>query len=143
MSLGKLAAIMSANAPPFVGKPPPKMPATRPKTLASPGLGEKMRQETGSALESALGGNRSFSTGLENLVKAAAALPTATVAGANPFMSAMRSLPSRALRPVKRGLGLAALGAGGALAYGMHRQNVEDRENNPLVYAPMQGTVMG
>jgi hypothetical protein len=45
----------------------------------------------------------------------------------------------RFMRPVKRGLGLAALGAGGALAYGLHRQNQEDRDKNSLVYAPLQG----
>jgi hypothetical protein len=45
----------------------------------------------------------------------------------------------RFMRPVKRGLGLAALGAGGALAYGLHQQNQEDRDKRSLVYAPLQG----
>jgi hypothetical protein len=46
----------------------------------------------------------------------------------------------RFLRPAGKALGLGALAAGGALAYGMHEQNKTDRENNPLVYAPMEGT---
>ena len=43
------------------------------------------------------------------------------------------------IRPIKRGLGLAALGAGGALAYGLHHQNQQDQDQRNLVYAPMQG----
>lgn len=39
-------------------------------------------------------------------------------------------------------LGLMGLGAAGAMAYGVHKSNAHDRERNPLVYAPMQGTVM-
>jgi hypothetical protein len=142
MSLGKLAAIMSANAPPFVGKPPPKAPAPRPRQLASPGLGDKMRSETSRALESALGGDRTFTTGLENLVKAAAGLPTAQIAAPHPLMAATRALPGRMWGAVRKPLMLGALGAGGALAYGMHRQNEEDRANQQLVYAPMQGAMM-
>lgn len=47
------------------------------------------------------------------------------------------------LRPgARRTLGLAGIGAAGALAYGMHRQNAQDRENNSLVYAPLPGSVM-
>ena len=45
----------------------------------------------------------------------------------------------RFLRPAGKALGLGALAAGGALAYGVHEQNKNDRENNPLVYAPMEG----
>lgn len=44
------------------------------------------------------------------------------------------------MRPVKRGLGLAALGAAGAAAYGMHQQNERDQEGRDLVYAPMGGS---
>jgi hypothetical protein len=44
----------------------------------------------------------------------------------------------RFMRPMKRGLGLAALGAGGALAYGLHHGHQQDQEKN-LVYAPLQG----
>lgn len=44
------------------------------------------------------------------------------------------------MRPVKRGLGLAALGAAGATAYGLHQQNERDQEGRGLVYAPMEGT---
>ena len=43
------------------------------------------------------------------------------------------------MRPAGKALGLGALAAGGALAYGIHAQNKHDRENNPLVYAPMEG----
>ena len=43
------------------------------------------------------------------------------------------------MRRVGKGLGYGALAAGGALAYGLHRQNETDRENYPLVYAPMGG----
>jgi hypothetical protein len=142
MLLDKLAAIMSANKPAFVGKPPPKMPASKPRAFASAGLGDKMRSETGKALESALGGDRSFSTGLEQVSKVASALPTAQVVAPHPLMAATRALPGKMWGATKKPLALAALGAGGALAYGMHRQNTEDRENNPLVYAPMQGAMM-
>lgn len=137
----KLAAISSALAPPFVGRPM-KAPAPAPTRTGTPGLGARMREETSRSLESALKANP-FQTGLEQAVKAAAGLPTAQIAGASPFMGAMRALPGRMLGGAKRGLGLAALGAGGALAYGLHKQNVQDRENNPLVYAPMQGSVLG
>jgi hypothetical protein len=41
-----------------------------------------------------------------------------------------------------RALGLAGLGAAGAIAYGMHRSNQNDRERHSLVYAPMQGSMM-
>jgi hypothetical protein len=52
---------------------------------------------------------------------------------------AARGGVGRFLRPAGKALGLGALAAGGALAYGMHEQNKTDRENNPLVYAPMEG----
>ena len=49
----------------------------------------------------------------------------------------------RWLRPgARRTLGLAGVGAAGALAYGMHRQNEQDRQNNSLVYTPLPGSVM-
>ncbi len=172
---------MSALGPAFVGKPPPKAPATRPSAHASPGLGEKMRAETGRALEGALGEGRKFATGLEGVVKAAAAAagppiarvvpkgsgvrtpvnapapPAMTPEGAQvtslpsqrPLMSAARNLPgqvgalpSRAWSAAKKPLALGALGAAGALAYGMHQQNQQDHENQQLVYAPMQGAMM-
>ncbi len=50
-------------------------------------------------------------------------------AGANRFM-----------RGAGRALGWGALAAGGALAYGLHRQNQEDRDARNLVYAPMEGS---
>jgi hypothetical protein len=142
MSLGKLAAITSANAPAFVGKPPPKVPTPPARSFASSRLGDKMRSETGKALESALGGDRTFSTGLEKLVKASAALPPAQVVSPHPLMAATRALPGRMMGAVKRPLALGALGAAGAMAYGLHHQNAEDRENQRLVYAPMQGAMM-
>lgn len=43
------------------------------------------------------------------------------------------------MQPLKQGLGLAALGTAGAVAYGMHNQNEEDRAAHNLVYAPTQG----
>lgn len=48
------------------------------------------------------------------------------------------------LRPPRAGrtLGLMGLGAAGALAYGMHRSNANDRERGSLVYTPMQGSFM-
>lgn len=46
---------------------------------------------------------------------------------------------ARGWSPFKKTLGLAALGAGGALAMGLHRQNKEDRANRDLIYAPMTG----
>lgn len=141
MSYAKTAEVASSLRPPISGKPM-KLPTSRPKTPTTPGLSDKMRAETGKALETLLK-KGSFQTGLEVLFKTAAPLPTAQIAGAGPFMSAARALPSKMLSPIKRGLGLAALGAGGALAYGAHKQNVQDRENNSLVYAPMQGSVMG
>jgi hypothetical protein len=49
----------------------------------------------------------------------------------------------RKFRPrIGRAVGLTGLGTMGALAYGMHRSNVNDRERNPLIYAPMQGSMM-
>lgn len=56
-------------------------------------------------------------------------------AGAQKFMQPMG-------RTLRRGLGLAALGGAGALAYGLHRQNEEDSNAHKLVYAPMQGSYM-
>lgn len=146
MSPEKLAAIISSLGPSFVGKPPPKAPAPRPSARATPGLGEKMRAETGHALESGLGEGRKFTTGLEKAVKAAAetvaALPTAQTVMSHPLMSAARALPGRAWGAAKKPLALGALGAASALAYGMHRQNQQDRENRQLVYAPLQGAMM-
>ena len=62
--------------------------------------------------------------------------PTASAAA--PAAAAARGGFGRFMRPVKRGLGLAALGAGGALAYGLHHGHKQDQEKN-LVYAPLQG----
>lgn len=179
----RVAAVMSSLGPGFAGKPPAKVPAPRPSPRATSGLGEKMRAETGHALESVLGEGRKFTTGLEKAVKSAAAtvaaLPAARVVpqgrgvrvpvkapapppltpeGAqivslpkpsHPLMSAARALPGqlqalpgRAWDATKRPLALGALGAAGALAYGMHRQDQQDRENQQLVYAPLQGAMM-
>lgn len=40
---------------------------------------------------------------------------------------------------LKGALGLGALGALGAAAWGMHRQNQSDRDANRLTYMPTQG----
>ena len=105
-----------------------------------------MRAETGHALESGLGGDRKFTTGLEKAVKAAsevaAPLPTARTVTPHPLAAAARALPGQAWGAVKRPLALGALGAAGALAYGMHRQNQQDHDNQQLVYAPLQGAMM-
>jgi len=179
----KVAAVMSSLGPGFASKPPPKAPAPRPSARATPGLGDKMRSETSRALESALGEGRKFATGLEKVVKAAAAtvaaLPTARIVAPNsrvrtpvhapapppmtpegaqivslpkpshPLVAAARALPGqlqelpgRAWGAAKRPLALGALGAAGALAYGLHQQNQHDRENQRLVYAPLQGAMM-
>jgi len=70
----------------------------------------------------------------------AAAAPTAAPASeaAAPAAAASRGAGSF-MRPLKRGLGLAALGAGGAMALGAHHQNQRDREGRDLIYAPMTG----
>lgn len=144
MLTSKLAII--ATSLPFVGKPMPQAPTPRPKTKTmTPGLGEKMRSETSKALETMLK-RGSFQTGLEGLVKMASGIPTAQASGASlgtRLWGATRALPGQAWSVARKPLALAGLGAAGALAYGMHRQNVEDRERNALLYAPMQGTVMG
>lgn len=138
--------------------PPPTTPPPRPLAYGrtAPGaqmanLGDRMRQETSSALEQLLK-HGSFATGLEPLIKAALAMETPVGMGAgilNKFKQAPAALGEgfssvgrgiRGALPGKGTLGLAALGAGGALAYGIHRQNQQDRQNYPLVYAPMQGS---
>lgn len=136
MAPEKIAAIMSSLGPSFTGKSPPKAPASRPSAHKTPGLGEKMRAETGKALESGLGSGRTFSTGLEELVKSSSE-------GVAPV--AKPSLMGRAWGATKKPLALGALGAAGALAYGMHQQNQQnqrDHENQRLVYAPLQGAMM-
>lgn len=65
--------------------------------------------------------------------------PNATHAAPAATAPAARGGVGRFLRPAGKTLGLGALAAGGALAYGMHEQNKTDRENYPLVYAPMSG----
>jgi len=85
---------------------------------------------------------------------AAATLPTARIvqpgSGVRTSANTLPPLPgalsragaaaSQFMQPVKRGLGLAALGGAGALAYGLHRQNVQDHEHEQDIYAPMTGT---
>lgn len=148
----KLAAVMNSLAPPFKGKSAPQS-QSRPKTPTSPGLGAKMREETSRALERGLktGGLR---TGLEDLVKqATATLPPAANAVSLPFARTVPAgglpalppaprAPNRLLRGGMKTLGLAGLGAAGALAYGAHTQNENDRRQNALIYAPMPGSVM-
>jgi hypothetical protein len=149
----KVAAVISSLGPGFASKPLPKAPASRPSAHASPGLGEKMRSETSRAIESGLSDGQTFTTGLEKAVKAAAetvaALPTAQAVTPHPLAQAARALPGQLQAlpghvwgAAKRPLALGALGAAGALAYGMHQQNQHDRENQQLVYAPLQGAMM-
>jgi hypothetical protein len=46
----------------------------------------------------------------------------------------------RFLRPTGKALGYGALAGAGMLAYGLHRQNQEDRDARNLTYARMEGT---
>jgi len=57
--------------------------------------------------------------------------------------AAAPGLLSRIAGPAKKALGLGALGAAGAAAYGLHKGNVEDREKGSLVYAPTSGGFAG
>lgn len=57
-------------------------------------------------------------------------------------LTGVSNAASRVMPSAKRGLGYAALGGAGALAYGMHQQNKEDHDAHNLVYAPMQGSYM-
>lgn len=68
--------------------------------------------------------------------------PAAQVAPLPAGGTAGGQAPAKFRFPIGKTLGLAGLGAAGAAAYGLHRQNVEDREKNPLVYAPMSGSFM-
>lgn len=69
-------------------------------------------------------------------VKTAMMPPMAETAGLGHMMPSLGG----AMKPIKRGLGLAALGAGGALMYGAHKQNQRDREGRDLINSPMSGT---
>jgi hypothetical protein len=60
-------------------------------------------------------------------------------AGASNAWSGASNVASR-MMPSKATLGLAGLAGAGALAYGMHHQNQDDRDAHNLVYAPMEGT---
>ncbi len=146
----KRAEILSGLSSPVKGKAAPVTP--RPKTPTTPGLGQKMREETSRALERGLktGG---FRTGLEDLVKRATTLPPAANAVSLPFARTVPAgglpalppaprAPNRFMRGGMKTLGLAGLGAAGALAYGAHTQNENDRRQNALIYAPMPGSVM-
>ena len=134
-------------------KPPPKpRPISYGRT--APGspladLGDRMRRETGSALEQLLK-HGSFTTGLEPLVKMAIAMEAPPGTNAWSRFQQVPETIGRGFSALGRGvrnalpkpgtLGLMGLGAAGALAYGVHRQNEHDRQNYPLVYAPMQGS---
>lgn len=93
-------------------------------------------------------GAPAFATGLEGLVKVSGIvrmLRGAPSPAALPPPATTASMPRRPgmMGPVKRGLGLAGLGAAGAMAYGAYKQDVGDREQNSLVYAPMSGSMIG
>ena len=49
----------------------------------------------------------------------------------------------KAWGPIKKTLALGGLGAAGALGYGLLQDQKEDRARHSLVYAPMQGSMMG
>jgi hypothetical protein len=68
---------------------------------------------------------------------APAELPAPTPFKAAP-VQAPASGAGRFMRPMAKGLGLAALGTAGALAYGHHQQRKQD-DGHDLVYAPMEG----
>jgi hypothetical protein len=70
---------------------------------------------------------------------AAQSLAPAAAPAAAGAASAAAGGAGRFMRGTRRGLGLAALGTAGALAYGLHNQNEEDRRQRDLVYAPMTG----
>ena len=127
----KHAIVSSALAPPFVGRgmSGPARPAV------TPGLGEKMRTETGHALEQALSRGSADALSHFGLKAAGMGAPIVPMSG----LSMPKLNLGRFARPAGKALGLAALGAGGALALGMHHQNQEDRAQHDLVYAPLGG----
>ena len=155
----KIAVIMSGLTPSIAGARPPKGTTAPPRApTTTPGLGERMRTETSHALEHALVKGQTDALSHFGVKAAAVPLPHPMPAApsaaaphvaptapaqqaASPSMtSRMGAGASRFMRPMKRGLGLAALGTAGAMAYGLHEQNKEDEEARNLAYAPMQGT---
>jgi hypothetical protein len=67
-------------------------------------------------------------------------------AGASPMARAAAGAAGGARKawgPIKKTLALGGLGAGAALGYGLLQDHKEDRAKYPLVYAPMQGSMMG
>jgi hypothetical protein len=215
----KLAAIMSGLSPIISGARPPKGSVSTPKAPSTtPGLGDKMRTETSSALEKAL--TKGKTDALAHFGKAAkAGIPTVpmraapaahpAIAGLHADLASHAAAPAptpaaparqgaswadmhkgvaqqqaanisaqpaqlpaarafegmgsaaagggtgggggggirgalsgagKFMRPMGKALGYGALAGGAALAYGMHRQNEEDRNSRNLVYAPMQGS---
>lgn len=69
-------------------------------------------------------------------VAAAARIAAPAAAGAAPGFLSRFKMPSVGLGGA---LGLGALGALGAAAWGMHRQNQQDRNADRLTYTPTQG----
>jgi len=122
----KTAAVPLARPAPF--KPPtPHVPTAQPGFKLTPqeeaqaarmkGMSHEQRQQE-------LGLDQHTQTGTTPPAAAGAARPGGI---------------GRFLRPAGKALGIGALAAGGALAYGIHRSNQEDRKKYPLVYAPMSG----
>lgn len=146
----KAATVMSGLSPLAGSGRPPKgspLPSVHAPTTA-PGVGERMRRETGSALEQALTKGKLAALTHYGLKAAAAPLPVAraftgrgaAAAGGGTNGGILNgSGVQQFMRPVKRGLGLAAIGATGAAAYGLHQQNARDQEGRDLVYAPLGG----
>lgn len=131
----KLAAVPLARpmpAPQGLAMPHPTMPAAPAVHAPQPGYGLTPHEETqAQQLRGMSHTQRQDALGLNEHVPPPAAAAPPAAAG-----------PSRMpqfMRPVKRGLGLAALGAAGAAAYGLHQQNERDQEGRDLVYAPMGG----
>lgn len=70
-------------------------------------------------------------------------MPTSTgLPDLPPLNTGDKGLLSKFRPRMGRSVGLLGLGAAGAMAYGMHRSNANDRERHPLIYAPMQGSAM-
>ena len=60
--------------------------------------------------------------------------------GAGRFFAGTGKAVRRGAGTAAKGLGLAALGTGGVLAYGLHRQNVDDEKRLGQIHVPMEGT---
>lgn len=133
------AANTAARTPP---PSPPAAPAGRPTVTNAEAFKNIAQQQAANMTTrpAPLPPARAF----EGLGSAAAGGGTGGVTGAGPGgggggVRGALSSAGRFMRPAGKALGYGALAGGAALAYGMHRQNQEDREGRNLAYAPMQG----